>query len=258
MSSQPSSRPPLIRATNIHKTFQTPSGEIVALKNVNLEIPDGSFTVIYGPSGSGKSTLLNCLIGLDAPTRGHVTYEDKDLYAMTVNDRAFFRAHTMGMVYQTSYWVQSLSVLDNVALPLHFIGFSEAAARKGALDSLTRLHLERYANSSPALLSGGEQQRVAMARALVNNPSYIVADEPTGNLDSANGDDVIELLRYFNKSLQRTVVLITHNLEYLAVADQLIYIEDGQVTRVAGADIPRFTKHLNQNVERSLTRWSRS
>lgn len=258
MSSLAQSQPPLIRATNLYKSFRTPSGEVVALDNVSLDIPDGSFTVIYGPSGSGKSTLLNCLTGLDAPTKGHVTYEGKDLYALTVDDRAFFRAHTMGTVYQTSYWVQSLSVLENVALPLHFLGFSEPAARKGAMESLTRLHLERHAASSPALLSGGEQQRVAMARALVNNPSYIVADEPTGNLDRANGDAVIELLRYFNQSLQRTIVLVTHNLEYLAVADQLIYVEDGRITRVAGADIPKFTKHLNRNIEQSLTRWSRT
>lgn len=249
---------PLIRAVGLSKTFQTESGAIAALKDVSLDIPDGSFTVIYGPSGSGKSTLLNCLIGLDAPTNGRVTYEDNDLYALSVGDRAFFRAHTMGMVYQTSYWVQSLSVLENVALPLHFLGFSEEDARKGAMDSLTRLHLERYAQSSPALLSGGEQQRVAMARALVNNPSYIVADEPTGNLDRTNGDAVIELLRYFNSSLQRTVVLVTHNLDYLAVADQLIYVEDGRVSRVAGVDIPRFARGLSQNVEQSLDRWRRT
>lgn len=252
------SRPSLIRATNVSRTYETPSGDVEALQQVTLDIPDGSFTVIYGPSGSGKSTLLNCLIGLDAPTEGQVTYEGNDLYALSPNDRAFFRAHTMGMVYQQNYWVNSLNVLENVALPLDFIGVSEEAARKGALDSLARLNLGHFANTNPARLSGGEQQRVAMARALVNNPAYIVADEPTGNLDRENGDAVIELLRYFNRTFKRTVVLVTHNLEYLAVADQLIYIEYGQITQSTGGDIHAFARRLGQDLAQGIDRWSRS
>lgn len=250
------STPPLISVKNMSKGYKTTSGEVRVLSDVNFDIPDGSFTVVYGPSGSGKSTLLNCLIGLDKPTSGHITYDGKDVYGMTPNERAYFRAHTLGIVQQSNHWVNSLNVLENVALPLHFLGFSRENANRGAREALDRLGMTAYANKYPTALSGGEQQRVAMARAIVNNPSYIVADEPTGNLDSANGDAVIKLLRYFNKELLRTIVLVTHNLEYLPVADKLLLIEDGMVTDMKDAAIRNVTSHLMSDMQRRIEGWT--
>lgn len=247
---------PLIYVKNVSKSFKTASGVVQVLHNVNFEILDGSFTIIYGPSGSGKSTLLNVLIGLDAPTTGQVTYDNKDLYAMDLDERAFFRAHTMGMVQQTNYWVKSLNVIDNVALPLHFLGVLPAAALAGAQASLRRIGIEAHAYKYPSVLSGGEQQRAAMARALVNNPSYIVADEPTGNLDSKNGDALINLLRYFNKEFNRTIVLVTHNLEYLSLGDKLLLMEDGVVTEMKDADIRRVTNHLLTDMKKRIDDWA--
>jgi len=248
---------PLIRVTNLSKSFKTDGGILPVLHNINFEIYDGSFTIIYGPSGSGKSTLLNTIIGLDAPTTGQVTYEGKDLYAMTRDELAFFRAHTMGMVQQTNNWVKSLNVIDNVALPLHFLGVVAENATQGAQSSLMRVGMQEHAHKRPDVLSGGEQQRVAMARALVNNPAYIVADEPTGNLDSKNGDALIELLRTLNKDFNRTIVLVTHNLEYLSLGDKLLLLEDGVVSEMNNFDIHKTTNKLLTDMKKRIDDWGK-
>ncbi|NCO10392.1 ABC transporter ATP-binding protein [Candidatus Saccharibacteria bacterium] len=246
---------PLIEVKNVSKSFQTPGGAVEVLRNVNFEIPEGSFTIIYGPSGSGKSTLLNLLIGLDAPTSGKVTYAGKDLYAMDKNERAYFRAHTLGMVQQADHWVKSLNVLENVALPLYFSGLDSDKAREGAELSLKRVGMEPHAHKKPMVLSGGEQQRVAMARALVNHPTYITADEPTGNLDSHNGDQLIRLLKDLNVNYKRTIVLVTHNLEYLSVGDQLILIEDGVATETKNTDVSVITNRLLADTKKRIDGW---
>lgn len=246
---------PLISVKNISRAFKSPSGGVYAIRNASFDIPDGSFTIIYGPSGSGKSTLLNCLVGLDKPTEGSVTYEGKDLYSMTPNERAYFRAHTMGMVYQTNHWVHSLNVIENVALPLTFLGMTRHDALKGAMDSLVRVNMQQHAHKYPFDLSGGEQQRIAVARATVNNPTYIVADEPTGNLDTKNGDEVIELLRYMNKKLLRTVILVTHNLSYLPVGDQLLSMEDGNARPVTGNSLHQVAERLLDDTVQHMEHW---
>lgn len=245
----------LIKVSNVTKEFKTPSGIVEILHNINLEIPEGSFTIIYGPSGSGKSTLLNLIIGLDAPTSGKITYESNDLYAMDVDQLAYFRAHTMGMVQQTNNWVKSLSVLDNVALPLHFIGLPPEIALARANSSLEMVGMKEHASKYPTILSGGEQQRIAMARALVNSPAYIVADEPTGNLDSKNGDALINLLRDLNKKFHRTIVLVTHNLEYLTIGDKLLLMEDGNITETKGADVHAITEKLLSDTRKRIDGW---
>lgn len=245
----------ILSVKNVNKTFKTSGGEVAAIKNATFDIAEGSFVIVYGPSGSGKSSLLNCLVGLSAPTTGTITFEGKDLYGMLPNERAYFRAHTMGMVHQTNYWIKSLNVVENVALPLTFLGFSQQDAEKGAMDSLRRINMEQFAFASPIKLSGGEQQRIAMARATVNNPSYIVADEPTGNLDTTNGDSIIELLRYFNKRLRRTVILVTHNPEYLPVGDQLMTIHNGEVGVVVGSDIQGVTEQLVHDTFTRMDHW---
>lgn len=245
----------LITASGVVRSFKSQSGEVSAIRGATFTIPDGSFTIVYGPSGSGKSTLLNCLVGLDKPNSGTITYEGRDLYSMTPNERAYFRAHTMGMVYQTNHWVGSMSVVENVALPLTFIGMTRQYAHKMAISSLERVNMQHHASKYPSDLSGGEQQRVALARALVNNPSFIIADEPTGNLDTKAGDEVIELLRYFNKTLRRTVILVTHNPSYLPVGDQLLTIKDGVVTMVTGGDLQQVKKSLFTDVAERMNYW---
>lgn len=250
-----SSRQPLIAVRDVARSFTSANGTVNAIKSANFDIPDGSFTIVYGPSGSGKSTLLNCLVGLDEPTRGTISYEGRSLYDMTANERAYFRAYTMGMVYQTSYWVKSLDVLENVALPLTFLGVSTENARKQAMTSLERIGMASYAKKKVYALSGGEQQRISLARALVNNPSYIVADEPTGNLDSQAGDSVIELLRYFNQEFDRTVILVTHNMSYLPVGDQLLTINDGIVQSISGAGLQQATGKILDEAIRKMSAW---
>ncbi len=223
----------LISARNLSKHFNVGERNITGVNHADFTIDDGSFTIIYGPSGSGKTTLLNTLTGLDQPTEGSVLYEGGDIYGMTEAELAHFRARTMGIVHQTSYWVKSLTVLENVALPLYFLGYDKANAEREAMESLKRVGLDRYADTLPALLSGGEQQRISMARALVSNPSYIVADEPTGNLDSENGHKIMQLLYYFHKTLNRTIILVTHNEEYLKYATQILHMKDGVVTETS-------------------------
>lgn len=254
---QPPKKPPvLIEVVNVSKQFKVGGKQTTIIKHADFTIYDGSFTIIYGPSGSGKSTLLNMLMGIEAPTTGSVSYNAANLYAMPINERAFFRAHTMGVIQQTDHWVKSLTVLDNVALPLEFLGVKRQAAVEGALTALRRVGLEHYAAKYPMVLSGGEQQRVAMARALVNNPSYIVADEPTGNLDSANGDALIRVLRDMNKNFGRTVVLVTHNLEYLSLADQILVVEDGVVTEKKDEAAASIAAHLLEETKKRIAAWS--
>lgn len=246
---------PLLRVSNVSRTFTKGNSSVTPLSNVTFSIPEGSFTVIYGPSGSGKSTLLHILMGIDTPTNGTVTYESRDLFQMSKDERAFFRAHTMGIVQQTDHWVKSLSVLDNVALPLVFLGVDREHAYNAARESLKRVGMQDHAGKSPSSLSGGEQQRAAMARALVNNPSYIVADEPTGNLDSKNGDALMKLLRYMNKEFNRTVVLVTHNLEYLTLADQVLLIEDGKLTEMKNSNVDQVVTRLMAETKLRLKQW---
>lgn len=249
------SRKPLITVSDVKKEFSSAAGKTTILKEANFVIEEGSFTVIYGRSGSGKSTLLNSLVGLEPPTSGLITYEGSDIYSMSQNERAYFRAHTLGMVHQQNHWVHSLTILENVALPLNFIGYSKQDAEYQAYESLKRLNMEKHASKYPKVLSGGEQQRVAMARATVNNPSCIVADEPTGNLDSFNGDAMIDLLRYFNKELDRTIILVTHNLEYLSVGDKLLLIDDGEIVETQGAGLRSVVSVLLGDMQKRITKW---
>lgn len=243
----------LIEARDVRKQFTVGDRQVAGIQKADFQIIDGSFTVIHGPSGSGKTTLLNILTGLDQPTEGTVLYMGKDIYGLGEQELAHFRARVMGIVYQSNYWVKSLNVLENVALPLYFLGYNRINAEREALDSLRRVGMEHYAGSTPVLLSGGEQQRVSLARALVSNPNYIVADEPTGNLDSTNGDTVMKLLNYFNKELKRTIILVTHNEAYLKYASQVIYIKDGHITTTTnnGVTSPSYPQ-MNKLIEQTL------
>jgi ABC-type lipoprotein export system ATPase subunit len=220
---------PIISVKNVDKTFKLASGDVQILHDISLDIEPRSFTIIYGPSGSGKTTLLNTLSTLEQPTKGTVVINGQHVYDLASDQRAGFRSKNLGLMYQTNYWVKSLSVLENVAMPLYVAGWEISMANKKAFETLKQLHMEEYADYRPMLLSGGQQQRVSMARALVADPTIVLADEPTGNLDTKAGDMVMDLLKTVQKEFGRTVVLITHNLDYLPYSDKQIHILDGRV-----------------------------
>lgn len=220
----------IISAKDIGQEFKMGDEVVSPLKQATFEISENSFNIIYGPSGSGKSTLLNILTGLQRPSRGQIRLNGEDLYALKPDELAFFRANQIGIVYQTNYWVKSLNVIENVSMPLYFLGYSRSKAAKIAMTALERVNMQTYAKKFPILLSGGEQQRVAMARALVNNPLLVIADEPTGSLDSKNGDMIMKILVSCQTDFKCTVILVTHNMEYLPMADNLLHIQDGGVT----------------------------
>ncbi len=242
----------ILETRNLVQTFGTSEKPIRVLKSVDLSIPRGSFTIIYGPSGSGKSTLLNSLMGLQPPSGGTVLFKGDDLYAKTKDELALHRSRNVSTVYQTNYWVKSLTVLENVALPLYFQDMDRTSAGKLALAKLSELGMERHAGTLPSVLSGGEQQRIAMARALVTNAEVIVADEPTGNLDTANGDMIVRLLKKSQEDMGKTVILVTHELEYLSLGDRLFHIEDGLVSSVAGKDIQAATGDIFQHIQERI------
>jgi putative ABC transport system ATP-binding protein len=225
----------LIRLDQVEKKFFLDTETVHALKNVNFGIPKQSFSIIYGPSGSGKSTLLNTIVGLEVPTSGKVTIENQDLYSLNADQRANFRARTLGMVYQTNYWVNSLTVLENVCMPLFLSGYSKHQAAMIAKESLEMVGMAAYFKKRPTVLSGGQQQRVSMARAIVANPDLIVADEPTGNLDTKNGDMIMNLLSDLNHKLHKTIILVTHNLEYLSLSTHRVQIKDGMASEDDGS-----------------------
>jgi ABC-type lipoprotein export system ATPase subunit len=220
----------IITVKGVNKSFVTRSGTVEVLKDVNFSVPERSMTVLFGPSGSGKTTLLNVLSTLEPPTAGKVEIDGQDVYSLNADQRSFFRAQNMGIVHQENYWIKSLNVIENVAMPIYLTGGKKSGALLVARESLAKVGMSEYANYSPTVLSGGQQQRVSMARALVATPKIILADEPTGNLDSKNGQAIIDLLLYFQRDLDRTVVLVTHNIEYLPLSNFQLYILDGVLT----------------------------
>lgn len=220
----------IIKIKDLYKSYLTPTNESYdILKGINLEIDSTDFCMIIGPSGSGKSTLLNHIVGLETPTEGEIWIRGTNICALSPEDRATFRAKKFGMVYQTPYWVKSLSVWENVALPLLIDGVKEHDAKKTALNSLDEINMTQFAYKSPVVLSGGEQQRVGLARSLVNNPWILIADEPTGNLDTHSADTVMEILQSLNVHSKRTVIMVTHNLSYMKMATKEVTIKDGEI-----------------------------
>ena len=217
----------LIQFRGVTKDFIAQDGAVTVLRNVNFVVGKNSFTIIYGPSGSGKTTILNMLLGLLPPTQGEVRVAGNNLYNLSQNDRAKFRAKHYGVVSQTNNWVASLSVLENVALPLYLQGLDRRAATKQALESLERVGLDKYASYRPTVLSTGQQQRISMARATVQTPMLLIADEPTGNLDTVNGDMIMKLITGLKNHDNVTIVLVTHNLDYLTLSDHRLFIRDG-------------------------------
>lgn len=248
-------KPTIIHLENVNQSFAIGDEVVDILHDINFKIQEQSFNIIYGPSGSGKSTVLNILTGLQKPTRGDVTFNNLKLYDLTPDQLAHFRANEIGIVYQQNYWVKSLNVLENVAMPLFFIGHTRKEAHARALEALAMVKMEAYAHKHPALLSGGEQQRVAMARALVNSPLFVIADEPTGSLDSKNGDMIMDLLRQCQAEYGRTIILVSHNMEYIPLADHLLRIEDGRMVETQDdADISAVATTLLDAMKHRITK----
>jgi len=201
--------------------------EVAVLTDVSLDVPAGQFLAIAGPSGSGKSTLLGLIAGLDQPTAGHIEVAGVDVTALDEDGLARFRRDHVGYVFQSFHLLPTLTAQENVAVPLELAGDAGAAGRAAAL--LAEVGLAERAHHYPVQLSGGEQQRVAVARAMARRPALLLADEPTGNLDSATGKQIIELLVGLNRRLGSTLVLVTHDAALAAHADRVITLRDGRI-----------------------------
>lgn len=220
-----------VRTTQLRKVYPMGRTRVIALAGVDVEIPPQSFTVIMGPSGSGKSTLLYLIGGLDRPTSGQIFIGTDELTAMDENALAIYRRATLGFVFQQFNLVSSMTALENVAFPLRFSGVSGKERTRRARELLEQVGLEKHVRHRPTEMSGGQQQRVAIARALVNNPRLILADEPTGNLDTTTGYAIMQTLGELHRG-GRTVVVVTHDPRMLRFATHVIYLLDGYpVTR---------------------------
>jgi len=209
------SKSTVIDIKGLNKVFGKGHQENHVLKDINLKIYSGEFVVIFGPSGCGKTTLLNCMIGLEPPTKGKVIVRGTSITDLKDNERATFRTKKFGMVFQLAYWIKSLTVKENVSLPLTIVGISEESAISQAEKMLERAGVGDHGDKLPSELSGGEQQRVGLARALIGWPWIVIADEPTGNLDVENGKKIMDLLKKLSQKKKRTVILVTHNVDYL-------------------------------------------
>ena len=217
-----------LRTENLRKVFSTDVVETHALNGVDINIHDGEFVAIMGPSGCGKSTLLNILGMLDTPTAGTYWLDGREVSQLKEDDRTAYRRGKIGFVFQSFNLIEELNVTENVGLPLGYLGIKGEERRKRVEETLERMGISHRAGHYPNQLSGGQQQRVAIARAVVCKPGLILADEPTGNLDSKNGIEVMELLRELNRE-GTTVVMVTHSQRDASYADRIINLFDGQI-----------------------------
>lgn len=219
----------ILRVKNLCKTYGKGENEVKALDNVSFSVNKGEFVAIIGPSGSGKSTLLHILGGVDKPTSGKVFMDGNDVYSQNEEQLAIFRRRQVGLVYQFYNLIPVLNVTENITLPVLMDG--QRVNEERLQELLDILKLKGRENHLPNQLSGGQQQRVSIGRALMNAPSVVLADEPTGNLDSKNSQEIIELLKMSNQKYNQTLIIITHDESIALQADRIIAIEDGRITR---------------------------
>lgn len=219
----------ILDVQNLSKTYGKGDVMVKALDNVSFSVEQGEFVAIIGPSGSGKSTMLHILGGVDVPTSGRVVINDTDISTLDETQLAVFRRRQIGLIYQFYNLIPILTVEENLTLPLLLDGRNPD--KKLIRELVEKLGLSQRLNHLPSQLSGGQQQRVSIGRALVNNPALMLADEPTGNLDSENSKEIIALLRKFNKEFNQTIIMITHDEKIALAADRVISIEDGRITR---------------------------
>jgi len=223
----------IMEIDDICKSYVIGTQTVQILKNVSFKIKEGDFVVVFGPSGCGKSTLLHTILGLEPPTSGNIRFMDNNLYEnSSEDDRAVVRKHHVGMIYQQPNWIKSLNVIENVMFPLTLLGAERDYAEEKGIGVLKQVQMENWAYYHPNDLSSGQQQRVAMARALINNPMLVVADEPTGNLDYDSGKLVMQLFSDLNEQQKKTVIMVTHDLEYLKYSKTAVRMLDGQVVGI--------------------------
>ena len=218
----------MIRIIDLKKIYTTEEVETTALNDVNLEVKEGEFIAIMGPSGCGKSTLLNLLGLLDNPTAGEYYFLSTEVSNFSERQRANLRKNNIGFVFQSFNLIDELTVFENVELPLLYLGYSSADRNKRVDEALTQMEIMHRRNHFPQQLSGGQQQRVAVARAIVAKPKLILADEPTGNLDSAHGDEVMNILEDLNSN-GTTIVMVTHSPMYAEYSNRIVHLFDGQI-----------------------------
>src|SRR2546426_196215 len=231
--------PPVIQLENIHKTYTMGDVDVHALRGVTLTIREGEFVAIMGASGSGKSTTMNILGCLDRPTKGTYILDGQDVSRMSKDERADIRSHKIGFVFQGFNLLARTSALENVELPMLYAGVSGARRHERAMQSLAAVGLAGREQNHPNQLSGGQQQRVAVARALVNDPALILADEPTGNLDSRTSVEVMEIFQRLNRERGITLILVTHEHDIAEYADRVIVFKDGKIKSDYEIEAPR-------------------
>ncbi len=221
----------MVEASDVWKIYQSGPLKVEALRGLSLKIRKGEMMAVMGPSGCGKTTLLNCLSGLDDLSRGRVAIEGTDLAKMTDDQKSEFRAKRMGFIFQAYNLLPVLTAQENVELPLLLSGVPESEAGTAAIDSLKMVGLAEWRKHKPMELSGGQQQRVAVARALVNKPAIVWADEPTGNLDSENSQEIVKLLRTLNHDYGLTMVLVTHDQNIANETDRIVLMRNGTIEK---------------------------
>lgn len=220
-----------LRIDNVSKIFDSVAGKVIALRKVSFAVKKGEFVTIVGPSGSGKSTLLNMIGALDRPTLGKVYVDGVDISSLKDSEIALIRNLKIGFIFQSYNLINRSSVQKNVELPAIISGMPKKERSRRSIKILAALGIANKAKQKPANLSGGEQQRVAISRALMNNPTLILADEPTGNLDTKTGQEIFSMLEHLCRDLKRTIIMVTHNTELAEKTDRSIYLRDGMIER---------------------------
>lgn len=219
----------ILKVENLSKVYGKETTKVTALDNVSFKVDKGEFVAIVGASGSGKSTLLHLIGGVDRPTSGKVYIDGKDIYKFNDDELAIFRRRQVGLIYQFYNLIPILNVEENITLPLNL---DNREVNENKLNELIKLlGLESRRTHLPNELSGGQQQRTSIGRAMITNPAIILADEPTGNLDSKSSDEIVELLKKSNRDYKQTIIMITHNMEIAKIADRIIKIEDGKIVK---------------------------
>ena len=221
----------MLKVENLRKVFRTEEIETIALNGVTFEVKEGEFVAIMGPSGCGKSTLLNILGLLDNPTSGSYRLLDREVAALREKERTSFRKGNIGFVFQSFNLIDELNVFENVELPLIYLRVKASERKRRVNEILSRMNISHRAEHFPQQLSGGQQQRVSIGRALMNAPAVVLADEPTGNLDSRSSREIVELLKVSNEKYGQTLLVITHDESIALQADRILSIEDGKITR---------------------------
>jgi ABC-type lipoprotein export system ATPase subunit len=248
---------PAIRTEQLCRHYRMGDTVIRAVDGVSLEVRSGEFVALLGSSGSGKSSVLNLIAGLDRPTSGSVIVQERDLAKLSREELARYRLHTVGMVFQSFNLIASMTLAENVELPMRFAEIERAKRDNLAREALARVGLQSRMNHRPSELSGGEQQRAALARALINRPQLLLADEPTGNLDSRTGTEIMNMVREFNQQLGMTVVMVTHERALAErYAQRLIFLADGKLisdeTIQQHSPMPRLAPHWSEGGHETL------